>query len=285
MTDAKLWNYSLNGRPSGPVDGATLGILISQGILDVDTLIWQEGMKEWLRIGDSPFASALREKTKKTSGLQPIAVNVPAAQPVAVIPNLKLRPGSLKTPYICWLVLFGLNLAVTMFSAYRIILETYSLYIWARFVVSLLAAIPMLILFGRCWKIAQDGTNDIRPREAVGLLFVPGYHLYWFVKAFLGLSNSLNRFIGLHLDGNSSLRRSNTALVLGYCVIALFNIIFSAFFYIYIESRGFYYSDFTGITILFILFILAYLGVTIAAMTDFYLTSKGILEERKGSNM
>jgi hypothetical protein len=286
MTSEKLWNYSLNGHPAGPVDGATLRILIAQGILDAETLIWQEGMKEWLRIGDSLFAAALTKKRVGSTSFaeaQPTAAHAQVAEPLG-FPPLTLRPEALKNPYLFWLVLFGLNICSVFFSVYRIVLNNYSHFIWLRFIFSLLAAIPMLILFSRCWKIIQDGSNDIRPREAVGLLFVPGYHLYWFPKVFIGLSRSLNRFIEAHFTEKTTLRRSNTMLITGYCAIALINIVFSAFAYFRMESLIYFADDFWVVVTLFVVIVLAYAGITIAAMTDLYLTSNAVLEERISSN-
>lgn len=43
------WYYELNGSQQGPVGESTLRDLISEGMVQRETLIWQEGMADWER--------------------------------------------------------------------------------------------------------------------------------------------------------------------------------------------------------------------------------------------
>ena len=42
------WRYVQNGQPCGPVETATLQALLANGALPGDTLVWQEGMTNWI---------------------------------------------------------------------------------------------------------------------------------------------------------------------------------------------------------------------------------------------
>jgi hypothetical protein len=264
------WHYSLDKSPTGPVDDATMRLLVGSGALSPETLVWREGMQEWRHIRATDLVTAIPAKAPK------------AAQTVEtpVVPSVRLNPfrvsiGSLKAPYIAWLVLFSLNFAVTMFSAYHIYSYDYNYYIWLRLIVSILAAIPMLILFGRCWRLVQDGHAEINPREAVGLLFVPGFHLYWFFASFVGLANTLNAFRERHFPTAAGIRRASRANTLVYCIVALVNMLFSAYVYI----NGIYWPEYQALAIALVIIMLGYTILTMMVMSDFYLTSKEIIEE------
>ncbi len=56
-------------------------------------------------------------------------------------------------------------------------------------------AVLLYIYIYRAWKIIQDGQCRATPREAVGLLFVPFYNIYWNFQAFWGWSKDYNSFI------------------------------------------------------------------------------------------
>ena len=42
------WHYVQNGQPKGPVDDSTLQTFLGNGTLPVNTLVWREGMPQWL---------------------------------------------------------------------------------------------------------------------------------------------------------------------------------------------------------------------------------------------
>jgi hypothetical protein len=45
------WYYLLNGQRQGPVDDAGLELLVRQGTVQDDTLVWREGLAEWQPYG------------------------------------------------------------------------------------------------------------------------------------------------------------------------------------------------------------------------------------------
>ena len=57
MTDPS-WHYVIDGKRAGPVSAAELSLLIAEGTLTSDSLIWQPGMEGWEPAGDRfPHAS------------------------------------------------------------------------------------------------------------------------------------------------------------------------------------------------------------------------------------
>ncbi|HWH68961.1 MAG TPA: DUF4339 domain-containing protein [Candidatus Sulfotelmatobacter sp.] len=62
------WYYALDNEQKGPVDRSQLEQLLQQGIISGDTLVWQEGMADWL-----PYSA--------------VAAPAVAAPPVSVSPS------------------------------------------------------------------------------------------------------------------------------------------------------------------------------------------------------
>ncbi len=54
----KKWFYAINNEQKGPVDEEMLVSLIGQGIIKPGTLVWTQGMKDWVRAGDTDAFSA-----------------------------------------------------------------------------------------------------------------------------------------------------------------------------------------------------------------------------------
>lgn len=68
------WYYAIGGRQIGPVSEADLGELVKSGTVTEDTLVWREGMADWL-----PYA---RTKSGAAPGPSPAASS---ADPNAVL--------------------------------------------------------------------------------------------------------------------------------------------------------------------------------------------------------
>lgn len=69
----KKWHYSRNGKPIGPISQADLILLFNSGELQIDTLVWTEGMSEWmsasnvgeLQLAAEKFPPPIPSKTSK----------------------------------------------------------------------------------------------------------------------------------------------------------------------------------------------------------------------------
>ena len=63
---AKDWYYAVEGNSVGPVSPEEFDALIDSGTIRSDTLVWQEGMEDWLplgRTGATTSASAMPPPT------------------------------------------------------------------------------------------------------------------------------------------------------------------------------------------------------------------------------
>jgi len=75
------------------------------------------------------------------------------------------------------------------------------------------------IYLGRLWTALQHGRPRTTPDKAVGLLFVPGFNLYWIFVAFYGLAQDWNRITKRFADLNRAPRMSE-GLFLAFCCLA-----------------------------------------------------------------
>lgn len=59
MTDtaASGWYYALHGERVGPRSLEEVRSLVANGVLDADSLVWTDGMREWARVGDFSILS------------------------------------------------------------------------------------------------------------------------------------------------------------------------------------------------------------------------------------
>jgi hypothetical protein len=53
------WFYAVKGQQSGPVTGSALKSLLEQNQIGAETLVWHEGMPEWIAFQDSDLADLL----------------------------------------------------------------------------------------------------------------------------------------------------------------------------------------------------------------------------------
>lgn len=74
-----------------------------------------------------------------------------------------------------------------------------------RWVAFLCAAIVMMVLLYRLWKGIQDSHARTSPGQAIGLLFIPVFNVYWLFQVFWGFSRDYNRFVDRHAPGASKL--------------------------------------------------------------------------------
>jgi uncharacterized membrane protein len=72
------WRYVKNGQSSDPLDTSALQALLSNGSVAPDTLVWKEGMANWVAAHDVPeLASAIPPK----SNIPPIPPGIGAPPP------------------------------------------------------------------------------------------------------------------------------------------------------------------------------------------------------------
>ncbi len=100
------WRYNRNGRPSDPVDQTTLEGLLKAGTLPPDTLVWREGMPDWVKATSLPeFASAFTPPTAATTAIVSVPAGAempprpkPATEDPASSPQPETAPPSAAAP-------------------------------------------------------------------------------------------------------------------------------------------------------------------------------------------
>lgn len=63
------WLVSIDGKQYGPYKTSKIKELLSSGKITDKTYVWKNGMANWKRISDSPFAKAIETTPQKTSNI------------------------------------------------------------------------------------------------------------------------------------------------------------------------------------------------------------------------
>lgn len=122
------WYYGLNGQQNGPVEDDEIRAMLASGMINGQTIIWRDGMEEWLPILQVPeWASQVVYQAPTAPG--PSAV--PGYGPLPVVPNNGMAIASM----VC-----GISSLVLLFSCF----------------VGILAGIPAVI----CGHIALKQIRD-----------------------------------------------------------------------------------------------------------------------------
>ncbi len=155
-----MWYYTLNNQQVGPVEEAEIKKLVDAGSITHGTMVWTNGMANWLPIGQTPLASLL--------GSAPPPV-VPTSV-AAVYENPEVT--KIKSLFMWfWIsligtLLFGLGLVA--------------------------AAVLFFIIFHKAWKLIEHEGIRANADQATAGCFIPGWNFYWVFPAFRGLARELN---------------------------------------------------------------------------------------------
>lgn len=67
-TGEQQWSYSVMGQQLGPIPESEVRMLIASGGINHDTLLWQDGMTDWVQVQHIPtFTAAVRSRTSNES--------------------------------------------------------------------------------------------------------------------------------------------------------------------------------------------------------------------------
>ncbi|HEX8672650.1 MAG TPA: RDD family protein [Longimicrobium sp.] len=92
-TAASGWYYALNGERVGPRSLEEVRSLVANGVLEADSLVWTDGMREWARVGDFSILSP--------TWVQPVSAPAPRAEAEwtpAAAPAPAPRVGTVQRP-------------------------------------------------------------------------------------------------------------------------------------------------------------------------------------------
>lgn len=194
-----MWYYVRNNQRIGPVDENTIISLIQNGTVVRQTLVWKEGMQDWLRADAS-------ELTDKFAVVAPVP---PGGSLTTYAPAATLYdPNSLRKLWIWYTCLASFG--------------TIFLLLFIGIPALIAAAVINYILLYRFWSLIQDGKARTSPGVAVGFCFIPFFNLYWFYIAYIGLAKDMNLYIK---ERSISCPGINEGLALAWYILTLVSII------------------------------------------------------------
>lgn len=194
-----MWYYVRNNQRIGPVDEAAIISLIQNGTIERKTLVWKEGMADWIRADACELAD-------KFAAIPPTP---PGLTLTAYVPSeANYTPESFHKLWLwyTWLICLG---AVFTFILIGI--------------PALIAAVVIgYILLYRFWRIIQDGKARTSPGVAVGFCFIPLFNLYWMYVAWVGLAKDINLYCR---QRNIAAPAVNEDLALAWFIVTLTSVI------------------------------------------------------------
>jgi hypothetical protein len=246
---APQWYVSVDGQQHGPYSGEQLVEFTGTGNITRESMVWTEGMAEWL-----PAA--------QIEGLFPAEAPAPATAPAMVRSTTAasnfMRPGQtagyatgqlsgqataqvqggFRHPQIA-AASFGLWAGTIVVSVLFVIIgfvllpqaalqaetnPTMMMVVFGLFGVSalcsLIAMILQLMTLHRTWKCLSLSGATVTPGAAVGFLFIPFFNLYWLFRAFYGLSQEWNRITAAYEETRLAPRMPE-GLFLAFCITSL----------------------------------------------------------------
>lgn len=194
-----MWYYMLDQQRIGPVDPEEVENLIAKKRITQQTLLWREGMADWLPASQTEFATVVKQyhPLPPAAGSQPTFPPAPSSsQASRDAQNLDL-----------WFMIFWICLAVGI--------PTSIIFIG---VAGLIAAVVFscLILY-KLWSLIPPQEAKTTPGVAVGFLFIPFFYFYWNFVAIHGLAQAMNNEMRRR---NISGQFVNEQLTLAYCVVS-----------------------------------------------------------------
>ncbi|MGE9270364.1 MAG: DUF4339 domain-containing protein [Verrucomicrobiales bacterium] len=243
------WFVMQGEEQLGPYTGELLVQYASEGNITRDTLVWTEGMAEWLPAGQIegvfPSVDSIPSATDSTP---PAAAFDTAVAPAFGTP----APASAETPYPSprvkntgmglWLALFLGGIALVVIGLLLVgmtasTVETMpdgsapeitngqlgglgiaSMLMMLGFLLFTLNVIPVYIALYRAWACVQPGgLARSTPGKAIGFLFIPFFNLYWIFQAFYGLAKDWNQTVS-HYQDLKACPRLSEGVFLTFCI-------------------------------------------------------------------
>lgn len=266
------WFVLSGDQQLGPYTGEQLVQFAQEGRVAAETMVWAEGMAEWVMASQVPglfpeapaatVAPAAAKPALSTSnwappGARPATATATAA-PTSFSPYT--TPGSALAPapaggsypffsikpasFSLWMWTFigsflSLGLMIAFFglgvssaansgtapdsppSTDGLVPVLMSVcFIGLFFICLILSSIFFLMNLYRAWSCLRAGAPRTTPGQAVGMLFVPLYSIYWMFVAIAGLPKDWNRIVSSYDDLRTAPRMSESTFLM-YCIGSL----------------------------------------------------------------
>lgn len=252
MSADSQWYVTQGEQQFGPYNGAQLAQYAATGNITPESLVWTEGMTEWLPAKQiqglfpkaaipqaSPHTNVQASRTTAAFGAKPVnALGGIAALGVDdPYPNTGIKAAS----FTMWLILFvgGLTLmliGILLFvnagaavasqtqaggevsTAQMGSMGLATLLLGVGVLLNTASVIPMYMYLYRAWLCLQPGGfARTTPGVAIGFLFIPFFNLYWIFQAFLGLAKDWNKTVNTYSDLKSAPRMPE-GVFLTFCI-------------------------------------------------------------------
>lgn len=256
MNEDPQWYVMQGEEQLGPYTGENLMEYAAGGNIVRESLVWTEGMAEWLPAGQieglfPPEAAPEPAPAAAVAAYRPGQSALGGATPAygaATHSALGMQPAlGADDPYNCpgikpasfglWLLFFlgGLFLTIigmvmTVSAAATIAnagsegtaqasgMGTGAIVLLAGCFLTTLSFIPVLICVHRAWQCLQPGgLARSTPGKAVGFLFIPLFNYYWIFQAFNGLAKDWNRTVASYSDLKAAPKMSE-GVFLTFCI-------------------------------------------------------------------
>lgn len=244
-----MWYYVLNNQQAGPADENGLKTLLQSQTITATTLMWKEGMADWVPMNQTELAYLLpapvnplpQAPVMPAPGTAASAAPAPASYPApgygqaypqqAPYPQY---PQPVYQPYpqpvYAPAPVYPYPQVFNPVSAAKINeLDQLMTWFWVCFGTGFFLAIPwiaMIILYfvilHKCWQVVQDGYAKTTPGQAVGFMFLPFFNFYWQFVAYHGLAKNMNEFMARH---NIYGEKAPEGLAMAVCIFNLLNLI------------------------------------------------------------
>lgn len=231
----------------GPYTGQQLVEYAQQGSIIAETMVWAEGMPEWVPASQipglmpaapAPAPVAVAVATTSTAWAPPgsrlAAGGVRPATAIATSPYAAQAPVGGAYPYFpvksasfgLWMgtfvgsfVLFILALVV-LISGGEEKAGMAGIMLLVASVISLMSGVFYCMNLYRAWACLQPGGAQTTPGKAVGFMFIPFFSLYWVFVAINGLPKDWNRIVASYEDLKAAPKLNETTFLL--CSIGMF---------------------------------------------------------------
>lgn len=179
-----MWHYAIGTERRGPVSQAEIEALLRSGAIDRSTLVWREGMPQWMAVANTELAAVAGAPLPPPPGVPgtPGSSGFGAPPPARYTGAAPFTPQQFESTFKVWMwtAIGGNVLALT------IILSLLAV------PVIIVAVVFQMILLYRMWELIQDGQARTTPGKAIGFLFIPLFNFYWVFVAIYGLACDMN---------------------------------------------------------------------------------------------
>lgn len=182
------WYYlseGAHGKQQGPVSQETIQQWIASGNIAPQSMVWRQGMPDWLPAGQTKLASFFPGGAKGRLYPQPSPIGMFKLWLWVVIINCA---GLILLAPLAIIAMNGPNDLSSLVGYTLVIL------FFVFIIAGLGTSVMCCILLYQLWCTIQYGQARTTPGKAVGFCFIPFFGLYWIFVAFWGLSKDLNAY-------------------------------------------------------------------------------------------